>query len=132
MGDYTYINFVRSATGFDRDMAPSGTLHYCIKRGEAAMKLYLRATPATANVTGTNFWCRDAATSFAAHYLCMRLATQRAPSVNYARGMRQVLGAGRLPAEFGGYTIMAEHWWSDGIRVCDMYGRNVIIQTVSP
>jgi len=131
MGSYTSVNLVRSATGLSVANAPSYTVNFAIQRGEAAMKKYLGVTPASNNVTGTNMWCRDAATSFAAHYLFMRLASQNAPAVQYARGTRTA-GGGQGGSAFQGYGIMGESWWNDGIRICDMHGRDIIIQRVEP
>lgn len=125
MGDYTRVGLVRSSTGFDKISAPSGTVNFCIQRGEAALKLFLGVTPATATVSGSTFWVRDVATSLSAHYLCMRLATQNAPAVMYARGIRQEGGA-----TWRGYAVMAEHHWNNAIRLMEMYGRKVELSRI--
>lgn len=127
IGDYTRVGLVRSGTGLTAKNAPSYSVNFAIERGEAAMKKYLGVTPASGNVTGANFWVRDACTELAASYLFQRLAAQNAPAVMYARGIRAEGGA-----TFQGYGIMAESFWDRGIRLLDMHGRDIIIQRVEP
>lgn len=127
MGDYTSVNLVRSATGFSKVNTPSGTVNFCIQRGEAAMKMFLGITPATTTVSGSTFWVRDVATSLSVFYLCNRLATQNAPAVNYAGGIRSEGGA-----TWKGYAVMGEYHWNNAVRIMNMYGRNVKISRIIP
>ncbi len=125
MGSYTRVGLIRSAAGFKRDLAPSGTVNFCIKRGEAAMKKYLGITPATGS--NTDAWVEDAATSFACYYLAQRLASQNAPNVFYQRQAQT-----SRSSEFFGHALIAESWWNAAVRVCDMHGRDIIIERISP
>jgi len=125
MGDYTSIATVRLAAGFKRDLTPSGTTNFCIKRGEAAMKKYLGITPATGSSTAA--WVEDAATSFACYYLAQRLASQNAPNVFYQRQAQT-----SRSSEFFGHALVAESWWNAAIRICDMHGRDIIIERIEP
>jgi len=125
MGDYTRVGLIRSGAGFKRDLAPSGTVNFCIKRGEAAMKKYLGITPATGSNTET--WVEDAATSFACFYLAQRLASQNAPNVFYQRQAQT-----SRSSEFFGHALIAESWWNAAIRICDMHGRDIVIERVKP
>ncbi len=125
MGSYTRVGLVRSAAGFKRDLAPSGTVNFSIKRGEAAMKKYLGITPATGS--NTDAWVEDAATSFACYYLAQRLASQNAPNVFYQRQAQT-----SRSSEFFGHALIAESWWNAAVRICDMHGRDIIIKRITP
>ena len=127
MGDYTSINIVRSATGWNAQQMPSGTLNLCIRHGEADLKLYLRVTPASdsASLAGTNTWVESAATAFAAHRANLRLANQNSPDHAYQGQMRQDRGS-----RFKGRAWSAEMWWMEAIRTCDLYGRDIVIVRV--
>lgn len=127
MGDYTRVGLVRSATGFTMELSPSGTVNFSIKRGESAMKKYLRLTPATGSQTEA--WVEDACTSFAAYYLALRLASMNIANVRYQRQDQSRAGGG---SEFTGQSANADLWWTTAIRICDMHGRDIIIQRVTP
>ena len=135
MGSYTRVGLVRSATGLTNEFSPSYTVNFSIQRGEAAMKKYLNITPPSGgcNATGTqisdgtNLIWTDAATSFAAYYLFQRLFSQNAPETVYARGTRTERGASYI-----GHGMAATSWWDDGIRICDMHGRQSYLKRVQP
>jgi hypothetical protein len=131
MGAYTNVGLVRSGSGFKKELSPSGTVSFAIKRGEAALKKYLGVTPASdaASLAGTNDWVESAATSFAIHYLALRLASQNIANVRYQRQDATMRGRG---SELRGQAISAEFWWDDAIRICDMHGRDIIIERVTP
>ena len=119
MGDYTRVGLVRSGGGFSLQHSPSGTVNFCIKRGESALRKYLRLSPATGSQTEA--WVEDATTSFASYYLARRLASQD-------RG----LSSPNRAELFDQQAKNAEDWWTSAIRICDMHGRDVIIETISP
>jgi len=96
-----------------------------VQQGEAYMKLYLRYTPPTTDLTGSNYWVRDAATQFAAWRTQNRLAAQNAPHAYYARDLTSDRGA-----KFLGNAAMASVFWQEGIKICDSFGRGVIIDRV--
>ena len=125
MGSYTSVADVRDNTGYQAILAPSGTVSNSIKKGESILPLYIGETPTHA--TGSKYWINMVATEFASHFLCMRLATQNAPGVQYAQGMKQ-----NRRSDWGGYAIMAEHHWDNAIRVLNMHGRNIQITRVTP
>lgn len=125
MGNYTAIGMVRSATGFTTQNTPSGTVNFCIKRGEAALKKYLGITPVTGSLT--EIWVQDAATSFAAHYLSLRLASQDIANQVYQGQARREGGA-----TFTGHSIGVAMWWEEAVRICDMHGRKVEIIRIEP
>jgi hypothetical protein len=83
------------------------------------MKKYLRLTPATGGQTPA--WVEDAATSFASYYLARRLASQ-------GRGVSAPDGNKFYDSQ----AKNAEDWWNSAIRICDMHGRDVIVETISP
>jgi len=123
MGKYTSIAEVRDITGYTERVAPSGTVNRAIEHGEAILQEYIGETPAHA--TGSMAWVARAASAFAAHFLCMRLATQFAPATMYAQGMLQNRGT-----DWGGYAVMAEHWWNVGRRILDVHGRDIKLEIV--
>jgi hypothetical protein len=125
MGNWASVADVRDTTGYQANLAPSGTVNNAIKKAESILPLYIGETPAYA--TGSKFWVNMVATEFSAHFLCMRLATQNAPGTMYAQGMKQ-----NRRADWGGYAIMAEQHWDAAIRVLDMHGRNINITRVTP
>jgi len=127
MGDYTSINIVRSATGWNARAMPSGTLNLAIKYGEAAMKLFLGVTPASdaISMAGANVWVESAATAFSAHWGNLRLANQNSAEQVYQGQMKQDRGS-----RFKGKAWSAEMWWNEGVRVCDLHGRDIIIKRV--
>ena len=127
MGDYTRINIVRSATGFDARAVPSGTMNLCIRQGESNLKLYLGVTPASdaVSMAGTNMWVETAATAFAAHRVNLRLANEHSAEQAYQGQLKQVRGA-----PFKGRAWSVEIWWLDATRTCDLYGRDIIIKRV--
>jgi len=129
MGDYTSVELVRMAAGYGERLAPSGTVNFCIKRGEAAMKKYLGIDTGFAPASGSNLetWVEDAATSFAAHYLALRLASQNIANVTWQRQAQTNRGS-----EFIGQSLNAEMWWNSAIRICDMHGRQIILERVQP
>jgi len=135
LGSYTRVGLVRSATGFSLKNSPSYTVAFCIRRGEASMKKYLGITPPSAGCLatgtqisdGTNMIWNDATTSFAAYHLHMRLASQNAPHAYYARDLSVDRGA-----RFLGHAAMASVFWEDGIRICDMHGRSIVLERVEP
>lgn len=129
MGDYTSVELVRRATGYSAKNSPSGTVNFCIRRGEAAMKKYLGIdtgfTPASGSSLET--WVEDAATSFAAHYLALRLASQNVANVVWQRQAQT-----SRSSEFIGQSLNAEMWWNSAIRICDMHGRQIVLERISP
>lgn len=125
MGDYTRVGLVRSGTGLTEMNTPSGTVNFCITQGEAALKKYLRLTPATGS--NTESWVQSAATSFAAHYLALRLANQNIANVAYQRQTSTDRGS-----RYGGHALSAEMWWDEACRMCDLHGRDIIIKRVEP
>jgi len=125
MGDYTRIGLVRSGTGLTEINTPSGTVNFCIRRGEAALKKYLSLTPTTGSAVEA--WVEDAATSFSAHYLALRLANQNIANVTYQRQTSADKGS-----RYGGHVLSAEMWWGEATRMCDLHGRDIIIQRVEP
>ena len=131
MGAYTRVGLVRSGSGYKKELSPSGTVNFCIRRGEGALKKYLGVTPASdaASLAGTNEWVEDAATSFASHYLALRLASQNIANVRYQRQDATARGRG---SELIGQSINADMWWEAAIRVCDMHGRDIIIERITP
>lgn len=125
MGDYTRIGLVRSATGFTEELSPSGTVNFSIRRGEAAMKKYLRLTPASG--ANTEAWVEDACTSFAAYYLALRLASMNIANVRYQRQDQSRAGGGSDAIAQG---VNAAMWYEVATRTCDAHGRDIIIQRV--
>jgi len=125
MGGYTRVGLVRSSCGFTERLAPSGTVNFCITRGESTLRKYLRLTPATGSQTEA--WVENATTAFACHYLALRLATQNIANAYYQRQANM-----NRSAEFTGQSISAEMWWNEGIRMCDMHGRDIIIERIDP
>lgn len=129
MGDYTRVGLVRSATGFAIELTPSASVNFAIRRGEAALKKYLGITPASdsTSMNTTNDWVESAATSFSAHYLALRLANQNIANAVYQRQTQQDRGS-----RSHGHSIIASDWWMDAVTVCDMHGRSVTIQRITP
>jgi len=125
MGDYTRIGLVRSATGFSIQNSPSATVNFSIRRGEAALKKYLGITPESGS--SLENWVEDAATSFAAHYLSLRLASQDIANQTYQGQARREGGA-----RFTGQSINVAMWWDEAIRICDMHGRKVEVIRIEP
>lgn len=125
MGDYTRVGLVRSATGFTAELSPSGTVNFSIRRGESAMKKYLRLTPASG--ANTEAWVEDACTSFAAYYLALRLASMNIANVRYQRQDQSRAGAG---SEMIGQSMNAQMWYDSAIKICDMHGRDIIINRI--
>ena len=125
MGSFISIEDVRDTTGYKARLAPSGTVNNAIKKAEGILPLYIGQIPSHA--TGSMYWVNMAASEFAAHFLCMRLATQNAPGVQYAQGMKQ-----NKRSDWGGYAVMAEHHWDNAIRVLNMHGRNIQMTRITP
>jgi len=128
MGDYTRVGLVRTATGWNAQLAPSGTINIMIGWGESAMKKYLGITPASdsATMADANKWVELAATLFAGHYLAGRLANQNIANVTYQRQARTT-GDSR----YTGRIISADVLWTSATDLCDLHGRDIIIQRVS-
>jgi hypothetical protein len=125
MGDYTRVGLVRSATGFTDELSPSGTVNFSIRRGESAMKKYLRLTPASG--ANTEAWVEDASTSFAAYYLSLRLASMNIANVRYQR--QDVARQGRS-SDMLGEALNAQMWYGAAVKICDMHGRDVIVKRI--
>jgi len=125
MGDYTRIGLVASATGFSKELTPSGTVNNSIRWGEATMKKYLRLTPATGSAVEP--WVEMAATAFGAYMLSSRLASQNIANVRY---QRQDAARGRS-SDMIGHSMNAQAWYEMGINICNMHGRDIIIQRVT-
>ena len=108
-------------------MAPSGTLNMCIRWGESDLKKYLGVTPASDSdsLAGANAWVEQAATMFASYQLNLRLANQNSPEHAYQGTMRTDRGS-----QFKGRAWSAEMWWDGATRVCDLHGRDIIIQRI--
>lgn len=127
MGDYTRIGLVRSTVGAGPEILPSYAMNNFVQQGEGYMKLYLRYTPPATDLEGANYWVRDAATQFAAWRTQNRLAAQNAPHSYYARDLTTDRGA-----KFLGHAAMASVFWQEGIKICDSFGRGVVLAVVGP
>jgi hypothetical protein len=69
-------------------------------------------------------WTEDAATSFAAYYLSLRLASMNIANVRYQR--QDVARAGRS-SDMLGEALSAQIWYGAAIKICDMHGRDEIV-----
>lgn len=127
MGAYTRVGIVRSTCGIAPSVFPSYTMNIFVQQGEGFMKLYLRYTPPTTGLTGANYWIRDAATQFACWRVMNRLASENAPHAYYARDLTTDRGA-----KFLGHAVMGSVYYQEGIKICDSFGRGVIIDRVEP